>query len=339
MIWLAWRQLRAQAAVVFGALALVAIFVLYSGLRVRHLYTTSGISTCAKFGDCDAVINSFTSRYAWQQTVLESLLILCLPAVIGVFWGAPLVAREFETGTFRLAWTQSVTRTRWLAAKVAVVGTASVCATGLLSWMVTWWFTPMDRYQNKFSPAVFGERDIAPIGYAAFAFALGLTAGLLIRRTLAAMAVTLVGYIAARVVVLLWVRPHFATPLHFVGPLQGNPVAKDLGTFDESQVWTISNDVIDPSGHVTHNIRIVTNDPCVDTHTCLGNFHQVISYQPRSRYWPFQWDETLLFTGIAAILVGFCFWWINGHRLRRGRRAGERPVAPVREGEVVRQLG
>jgi hypothetical protein len=55
------------------------------------------------------------------------------------------VARELETGTYRLAWTQSVTRTRWLAVKLGVVGLTSVAVAGLLSLMVTWWSSPIDR--------------------------------------------------------------------------------------------------------------------------------------------------------------------------------------------------
>ena len=73
------------------------------------------------------------------------VLVIVVPGIIGIFWGAPLVARELETGTFRLAWTQSVTRTRWLAVKLAVVGLASMAVAGLLSLMVTWWASPLDR--------------------------------------------------------------------------------------------------------------------------------------------------------------------------------------------------
>jgi hypothetical protein len=330
MIWLAWRQLRTQAFVIFGGLALLAVFVLYSGLRLRHFYGTSGVKTCSKVGTCDLAVNAFTSHYGWQQTVL-AILILFLPAVTGVFWGAPLVAREFETGTFRLAWTQSVTRTRWLAAKVAVVGFASVAATALLTLMVTWWFTPLDHYQRRFDQALFGERNIAPIGYAAFAFALGLIAGLVLRRTLAAMAVTLVGYIVARMVVVLWVRPHFAPALHYLGPLQGDPAARNLSTFDQTGAWVVKNQVLDAAGHPTTTVRISVpdGDPCFATHTCVSGYHQAITYQPANRYWSFQWDEMLLFTGIAVVLVGFCFWWINGHPLRPSRTTKQAQTAPT----------
>jgi len=86
--------------------------------------------------------------------------------------GSTLVARELETGTYRLAWTQSVTRTRWLAVKLGVVGLASMVVAGLFSLMVTWWFSPIDRV-NMTVFATFDQRNIVAVGYAAFAFALG----------------------------------------------------------------------------------------------------------------------------------------------------------------------
>ena len=335
MMWMAWRQFRSQAAVVFGALVVLAVVVVATGLRLRHLYDVSGIPGCSAAGDCDTVTTAFTNHYNWLQTLLGSVLIMFLPAVTGVFWGAPLLAREFDTGTFRLAWTQSITRTRWLAAKIAVVGTASVAASGLLSWLVTWWYTPLDGLSDtKFDPTVFSQRDVVPMGYAAFAFAFGLVAGLLIRRTLPAMATTLVGYITARLVVLEWARPHFAAPLHVTAamPEPGSGPAKAVKAPAAGQIpqgsWIVSSRTTDPTGHSVAGIRISPNDPCIANHNCLAGYHQTITYQPPSRYWPFQWAETALFAGVAVILIGFSFWWINGHRLPGAQRRTAAPTRP-----------
>ena len=70
------------------------------------------------------------------------------PALIGLFWGAPLIARELETGTYRLAWNQSVTRSRWTLAKLGIGGLASVAVAGLLSLMITWWASPINTALN-----------------------------------------------------------------------------------------------------------------------------------------------------------------------------------------------
>ncbi len=146
-------------------------------------------------------------------STLDSLLelvgtvLVAIPALIGAFWGAPLISREFENGTHRLAWTQSVTRARWIMVKLALVGGASVVATGLLSLMVTWWSSPMDRANmNRFGLGMFGERNITPLGYAVFGFALGVIFGVVIRRTLPAMAATIGVFLGVRLAFTYFVR-------------------------------------------------------------------------------------------------------------------------------------
>ena len=139
--------------------------------------------------------------------------------------GCAGIAHELETGTFRLAWTQNVSRRRWLWVKMGVVGLASALTAGLLGLMSTWWFSPIDKVsQNRFSAASFSLHGFVPGGYAAFAFALGVAAGLVFRRTLPAMAVTLVGFVVARLAVTYWVRPHFMSPATLNVPLSVNDV-------------------------------------------------------------------------------------------------------------------
>lgn len=316
MIWLAWRQFRTQAAVVFGALAVLGVILLVTGLRLRHLYDTSGLASCS--GDaCDAAGNVFLSHDRLLQASVGKILLLLLPCVTGIFWGAPLVARELESGTFRLAWTQSVTRSRWLTAKIAVAGTASIAATGLLSLMTTWWYAIFDKYsESRFDPPLFDERNIAPLGYAAFAFALGVLAGALIRRTLPAMATTLVGWIGMRFVMITWIRPYLRAPLHLSNALKPPPdtpgpsirVAERSGNPGD---WIVSSKVVDPAGHHVHVIQVDPTDACVQTRTCLAGYHQVLTYQPANRYWPFQIYETAIFFGLAALLIAGCYWWVR----------------------------
>jgi hypothetical protein len=200
VIRLAWRQFRGQAAVAAGALAAVAIVSAASSVHSRY---DSGLRT-------------------WL-----GVLVVVTPGVLGLFWGAPLVAGELEAGTFRLAWTQSVTRTRWLAARAGLAVLAGMAVAGVLSVIVTWWAAPADRAgRNLF--ATFDQRDLVPVGYAAFAVALGITAGLLIRRTLPAMAVTLVAFVAARAAGTGWLRPVLAAPSHLVLAL--NPATTGYGS-------------------------------------------------------------------------------------------------------------
>ena len=188
MIRFASLQFRMQAAVAFGALVVIAVVLGLTGPHLAHLYDTT-VATCGTHGDCTSATATFLSN----DRLLQDLgnVVIALPAIIGVFWGAPLVAHELETGTHRLVWTQSVTRTRWFAVKLGLGGVASMAAAGLFSLMMTWWSSPIDRINGNRFTSVFDQRGIVPIGYAAFAFALGVLAGVLIRRTLPAMATAL----------------------------------------------------------------------------------------------------------------------------------------------------
>jgi hypothetical protein len=356
MIWLAWRQIRTQVFVVYGVLAVIAVALAVTGPNLVHLYDTTVVH-CAKVGDCA------TAQLGLRQTdrLLQQigLLVLVAPALIGMFWGAPLVARELETGTFRLSWTQSVTRTRWLTTKLLVVGLASVAATGLLGLMVTWWSSPIDRVVGTpFSPSFFDRRDLVPIGYAAFAFALGVTAGILIRRTLPAMAATLVAYIAVRFAMLDWVRSRLMAPLRVVSAFNANPGPSSSGGSGlNSADWVISqqtlnragkvigqNGGIGPNGSLGFNVSGSGRLIMTGVGTCPNRFvppkggsgrgifsgspsaqavhafqacanrlgiKEVLTYQPISRYWPFQMYETAIFIALGLLLAGFGVWWVR----------------------------
>jgi hypothetical protein len=353
MLWLTWRQFRTQAAVVFGVLAAVAIVLAVTGPHLVHLYDTT-VKPCASHDDCGTETGLFTAHDRLLQQLTQ--VVLVAPALIGMFWGAPLVARELEHNTFRLAWTQSVSRTRWLAIKLGLVGAASMVVAGLLSLMVSWWSSPFDRIiASPFAPSYYDRRDLVPIGYAAFAFALGVTAGVLIRRTLPAMAATLVGFVAVRAAVFAWIRPRLMTPLTVTIPFRSafSNRATSAGPVTSSD-WVLSEQTIDGSGRVVGqnggfgpngNFDIAisprTGTLTVDGHACPGTFRvprvsrfgggppsraltnaaqacldklrirEVVTYQPGSRYWAFQWYETAIFIGVALALAGFCIWWVR----------------------------
>jgi hypothetical protein len=279
--------------------------------------------------------------------VLALGLVLIVPVLIGMFWGAPLVARELETGTFRLAWTQSVSRLRWLLVKLGLIGLASAVVGALLGLMVSWWFSPIDKVTaNRFSPASFGMHGFVPAGYALFAFVLGATTGLLFRRTLPAMAVTLAGFIAVRVVVAEWVRPHFMSPVTEAVRLNPNSawgISESSGVLsisanppDLPNALVVSSNIVDNAGQSPSSTFLqkacpaltgVNGPPgggvqrvgappnqqafqqCVDT--VSAQFHQVVVYQPANRFWAFQAYETLLFVAAAAVLAGVCVWWVR----------------------------
>ena len=338
MIRFAWTRFRTQALVAAGALAILAVILLVTGIRLDHAYDTA-VAVCKQQGNCATNLgNAFPSNGYLTASNGMHPLVIAIPCVLGMFWGAPLAAREFETGTFRLAWTQGVTRTRWLAAKLAVAGAASMAVAGLLSLMVTWWSSPIAAAQmgTRLDPGIFSESGIAPVGYAAFTFAFGVTAGLLSRRTLPAMAVTLAIFVAVVWFAFpFWVRPHLLPPVQATSALNiASVVATGAGVqgarpgdlFVQTQVnmpgdWLLSSQIITPAG------RPASSEPATractpatsTTKTCdayLESLHlrQTVTYQPASRYWAFQWVETAIYLALALALAGFSFWWINRNR-------------------------
>src|SRR5262249_30193792 len=140
-----------------------------------------------------------------------------LPALLGIFLGAPLVAREWEQGTFRLAWTQSVTRMRWLALKLSGVLGAALLATAALTALLTWWFAPLDHFGGLYFPLAFDLEGAVPVAYAAYGLALAVAMGALLRRVVPAMAATVAGFLAIRVPVELWLRPRYLPPITLTG--------------------------------------------------------------------------------------------------------------------------
>jgi hypothetical protein len=259
VIRLSLRQFRTQAGAAIVLLALAAILLGSTGSHLAHLYAiyAKAEASCAAARDCRQV--SITIGKLDQLLELFGTALVAVPGLIGAFWGAPLISRELEHGTHRLAWTQSVSRTRWLAVKLAVVGIGSVAATGLLSLMVTWWSTPLDRaHLNRFGSGLFGERNVTPLGYAAFGFVLGVAVGLLVRRTLPAMAATLALFLGVRLGFSYFVRPHLLSPVHLTQPLaavvqgfgQSNGGPPMLFTsVNLPGAWVFSTRVVDSSGH------------------------------------------------------------------------------------------
>jgi hypothetical protein len=250
-----------------------------------------------------------------------------------MFWGAPLAAREFETGTYRLVWTQGITRVRWLAAKLAIAGAAAIAASELFTLMVAWWSSPIHKADPGYTAFVSSSfhSGVAPAGYAAFAFALGATAGLLIRHTLPAMAVTLAIFAAVIIAFPHLVRPHLIPPVQTSSALN---IASLTSTGSDNNslmvgasvnvpgAWILSNQILTPAGQPasTEPPRACgQNVPIQACNAYIAGLHlrQAVTYQPASRYWPLQWYETAIFTALALILAGLSYWSIS-RRLSHG---------------------
>jgi hypothetical protein len=376
MIWLTWRQFRPQAIAAAGGVAVVVIVLAVTRLGLTSAYTAAGLSAC--HAQCATAASIFLDRVGSFDKFLDFgtvLLLLAAPALMGLFWGAPLISREIAEGTHRIAWNQSVTRTRWTIVKLGLVGLAAVATAGLLCLIVTWWASPIDAAslvggaaqaatggngvhvtfngfaEARLDPVIFDARGVAPLGYAALAFALGVTAGVLLRRTLPAMAVTLVSFAVIQVLVPNAIRPHLLPPAHFTAPLKPqNASIHETASVASGQVsgidltapfaipgaWVLSDIAITPSGAPAPG-TIVTSygveftvppRACIPTaasgiaaeaahcRRTLAAMHlrQSVTYQPASRFWPLQWIETGIYLLLAAGLGWVCVWQVRRRR-------------------------
>jgi hypothetical protein len=337
MIWLTWRQFRTQAIAVCGALAALAVVLAITGPKLAHDYAT-GMATCGDRGGCLSFTDQFFNDHVPPYFGLVAI-VMFVPAIIGLFWGAPLITRELEAGTHQLVWNQSITRNRWLAVKLGLTGVVAVAAAGLGSLAVTWWSSPIDQAAaNDFprlSPLMFDARGIAPMGYAVFAFALGVTVGMLIRRTVPAIAVTLAVFAVAQLVMPVWVRPNLVAPVQVdtaITAMNLNGVKLGNGgtvrgmevTIDQPGAWIISNQTTQ-RGQVVDTLPPMAADcmsqglndsnqtaeqACFTALADLG-YRQRVTYQPANRFWTLQGYETAIFAFLAFLLAGVSFWRIR----------------------------
>jgi hypothetical protein len=322
MTWLAWRQFRVPAISVFAGLVAIGVLLAITGPQLIGR---------TNYSDQDMLFGG---------TILVMYL---LPAVLGIFWGVPVIARELEAGTHSLVWNQTVTRRRWLTTKLGIGVPAAMVAAGLLSVGVTWWASPIDAMAslqtdsgmlNRLSPAVFAARGIAPIGYAAFAFVLGVAAGMVLRRTVTAMAVTLVVFAAVQLAVPVLVRPYVLPPLEEsvtitesnIRQISGNDsgVIESITVANPKGAWVLANETVDSAGNAVSPLPDVVQDclpkpdrtagppdmrrvmACFTQLDDLG-YRQQVTYQPGYRFWPLQLIETAIFLALSALLTWFCF--------------------------------
>ena len=263
MTWLVWRQHRTQAIAGAAALAALAVLLLITGLQMASQYH-SALAACTAAHRCANLASTlFLGSHAVGFLVIMTLGV---PALLGVFWGAPLVAEELETGTSQFAWTQTITRKHWLTVKAGWILLAAAAWAGAVSALVTWWSGPDNALQlDAFKPGRFDIMGIVPVGYALFATALGIAAGAVARRTVPALAATLAVFIAARFMITELARPHYMTAITTTGTSPQVPPGS----------WQLAQ----------------------------GRSRGLITYQPASRYWAFQGIETGIFVILAAALV------------------------------------
>lgn len=339
MIWLTWRQARASALSVLAVLGALAMALAITGPQLADLFSSAPAEFFERLG---------LDRPKRTIFNLGTALVYAVPAVVGVFWGAPLVARELEAGTHRLVWAQGVTRTRWLATKMGILAVAALAA-GLLGGLaLTRWCGPIDDAiaagwgsddslmgVPRLAPPLFGARGVVPGAMAVLALVVGVTASLVLRRTVVAMAATLVAVVGAQVMLPVLVQPHLLAPETALAPysaetldglaLRGEPGSESQGIqqirleLDSPGGWLISQRPVDEAGAPIESFPAWTAEACRPPdgiETCLdrltaAGYRQEMSYLPAADFWRLQLLESGLLVLAAAGLTALCLWRVR----------------------------
>ena len=291
--------------------AIVIAVLVPTGLHIASVYDDQGMGACLAHptGTCNATIDQFTGR--WDSIVNLVGWFNLVPAMIGALLAAPFVL-EFERGTYRLVWTQSITRGRWLTVRLALIGVAALFSALLLTALMTWWRRPLDDVGSRM-PDGFDLEGVAPVVYTLFAAALVIAIGVVLRRTAAAIGLAVVAFFVIRLGLGVWGRQHYVAPVHKTWTGGSGPDLRDA--------WILSQ------GHGLRTAHGYSNDPAIGE-ACIKNAstrsfeaaclarHHITEYgyavfQPASRFWLFQGIEASIFGALTLALVGFSVWWIR----------------------------
>jgi hypothetical protein len=321
MMWLTWRQHRKQVLFTVVGLAVLAAIMIPTGIVAHNAFVRDGAADCLrKLGTapliqqngpgCDAAVQRFSTQYGTLSQVGQ--LFIFIPLLVGLFWGAPLVAREVEHGTHRLVWTQAVSRRRWAAVKIGLIDVFTLAVATLYGFGLSWWFQPWaSAGDGRIGSGLFDVQGIAPIGYTLFAVALGIFAGTIWRKMLPAMAATLVGFLGVRIAFTVLARPRLlpAKVLTF-------PITSVMQPNQYSGDWVMGVGVRDANGNMVAANSIISCAPqagdCGSQMGITANDYNWQLYQPASRFWAFQGIETGIYVALAVLLIYLTF-----RRIRR----------------------
>jgi hypothetical protein len=303
MIWVGWRQQRTETVIAAGILAVLAVLLIPTGITMISAYNHDGLAACVEPGasdSCQQAIGNFTGRFEQLSHLIDWFTLV--PGMIGVLLAAPLTS-QLEHGTYRLDWTQSITRGRWLAGKLGLaIGTGLLISAAFIA-LITWWRAPFVHLHGRMENSVYDSEGVVVFGYTLFAFGLAAAVGVVWRRAVPALVVAYAGYFASRLFVDTWLRQRLISPVSAT-------FAPDRGP-DLNRSWVLSQF---PSDRLGHPIPLAFRPCPPGAGTCaapgqtdIAYLHAV--YHPASHFWPLQLLETALFGGAALALIGFAAWW------------------------------
>jgi hypothetical protein len=296
MTFLIWRLHRAHAIAAAVVIAAVTALIVPTGTAIANSYHHAVVNCSASQVGCGN-IGSIVFGNNGVFTSLVQDLAMAFPLVLGILWGAPLVAGQFEAGTEDFEWTQGVTRRRWVLTNLGWALLAAAAWGGALAALFTWWRGPDNAVDGPVKFIYFDVQGVAPIAYTVFAMALGIAAGALFRRVVPAITTTLLVFPAVRIVTALYLRPLFAVSKN-VSPLTGTPPLS----------YSLGADILPgTAGPTTACANQQDSLSCLAAH----GYQNHITYLPASRFWPVQGVESGIFLVLALALAIFTYWSVT----------------------------
>jgi ABC-type transport system involved in multi-copper enzyme maturation permease subunit len=296
MIWVSWRQHRSEALGCLAVLVGLAIYAIMVGTSMRSAFGHDGLISCLASSKgavgCPNAVMTFTNEFGSEVNIAFWSVALIVPGLIGVLVGAPLIARELEYGTWRLAWSQSIPRARWLAIKLALVTGGLIVVGAAMTAVITWYRAPMDELTGRFQHNIYDFEGLVPTAYILCAFGFAVLAGLLIRRSIPAMIAAFLPWLAIRLVIEFVFRSSFLAPL----TLTCGRGLSCSGSGNGNGGYGIS--AIPPAtGHIGDWVLSQTSSGFL--------------YQPADRFWAFQSIEAGIFVALTAAALGTAVWLLH----------------------------
>jgi ABC-type transport system involved in multi-copper enzyme maturation permease subunit len=329
MAGVTWRQHRFALLGVVTLLGALAVYLWIAGLQLHHAYAAAIACHPAGSPACQVLVNTFNGM---DTFLANGVVMQALPVLIGAFVGAPVLARELETGTYRYAWTQGFGRSRWTLGKLVPLAIAVTAAAAAFSALLSWYYQPYlatPGHQtlglsqtSAFNSGLFDLREVAFPAWTLAAFAIGALAGMLIRRVVPAIAATLAVYAGLAVAAGLFLREHYLTPLLTTNlNVPGSAWilsqwwTKGGTTLSQSTIQQVIDPVMQrlmpavPPDQV-HLYKLPTFLNAAQYLTQHGYTYWT-RYQPGSRFWPFQWIEGGWLLALSALLIAATIWLVR----------------------------
>lgn len=320
MNWFVWRQHRKQFLAFGVLLALFAALVIPTGIHFWSTYQHA-LSTCSQTGSCDSLQNTL---FQGDGVILDTVVMVGfgLPLLLGLFLGSPLLTREYEDGTNKLVWTQSISRRKWLTAKLAwALGFAALYGLALTA-LITWWFKTDNLLNHgRFDQVHFGTEGLMPIVYSIFFTSVGFAIGAWFRKILVTMAITFGIFALFQGSFAVYIRENYETPKVL-------STSVESGALPSGAIWVLDTRIVDKNGKdfnplkpediptkcktliqqavATANSSKQSENACLDS---LG-YHVLVTYQPAYRYWDFQRIEAGIYLSMTALAVAGAYWCV-----------------------------